>query len=311
MSRMKTTVSRLLAIGGLTVASGSTLAYYRYSLLGDAECRPHAFAKTGPVAEFKDTDAIVTERVSKSWDDDWDRRKLITREKRKTTEEQQPPIVLVNKDGEASTVTSSPAPEVIKPTATRHVILVRHGQYEMDHKDRNKKVLTQLGREQAAVTGDRLKALDIKFNRMTISTMVRAQETGNIIGEKFPELPKEHCSLLQEGAPYPPVPSSKAWTPDRSQTFFQDNPRIEGAFRKYIHRASPSQTEDSYDLIVCHGNVIRYFVCRALQFPPEGWLRMSTGNCGLTWLTIRPNGNVSLRNFGDTGHLPPDMVTFT
>ena len=71
-------------------------------------------------------------------------------------------------------------------------------------------------REQAAVTGDRLKALNIKFNRMTISTMVRAQETGNIIGEKFPELPKEHCSLLQEGAPYPPVPSSKSWTPDRS-----------------------------------------------------------------------------------------------
>lgn len=144
MSRLKTTVSRLLAIGGLTVASGSTLAYYRYSLLGDAECRPHAFAKTGPVAEFKDTDAIVAERVSKSWDDDWDRRKHI-REKRKSTEEQ-PPIVLVNKDGEASTMTTSPAPEVIKPTATRHVILVRHGQYEMDHKDRNKKVLTQLGR---------------------------------------------------------------------------------------------------------------------------------------------------------------------
>lgn len=46
--------------------------------------------------------------------------------------------------------------------------------------------------------------------------MVRAQETGSIIGEKFPELPRDHCSLLQEGAPYPPEPSSKAWTPDRS-----------------------------------------------------------------------------------------------
>lgn len=145
MSRLKTTVSKLLAIGGLTVASGSTLAYYRYSLLGDAECRPNAFAKSGPVAEFKDTDAIVAEQVSKSWDDDWDRRKYI-REKRKIPEEQQPPIVLVNKDGEASTVTPSPVSEAIKPTATRHVILVRHGQYEMDHKDRSKKVLTELGR---------------------------------------------------------------------------------------------------------------------------------------------------------------------
>ena len=51
---------------------------------------------------------------------------------------------------------------------------------------------------------------------MTVSTMVRAQETGSIIGEKLPELPKDHCSLLQEGAPYPPEPSSKLWTPDRS-----------------------------------------------------------------------------------------------
>ena len=142
MSRLKTTVSRLLAIGGLTVASGSTLAYYRYSLLGDAECRPHAFTKTVPVAEFKDTDAIVAERVSKSWDDDWDRRKHI-RDKRKVED---PPIVLVNKDGEANTVPATQTPEMIKPTATRHVILVRHGQYEMDHKDRSKKVLTQLGR---------------------------------------------------------------------------------------------------------------------------------------------------------------------
>lgn len=304
MSRLKTTVSKLLAIGGLTVASGSSLAYYRYSILGDAECRP--CVKPMSAAEFKDTDTIVSERVSKAWDDDWDCRKNICVKKKV----EDPSIVVVNKDGETNTVPVIPDPEKIKSTATRHVILVRHGQYEMDHKDRSKKILTQLGRQQASVTAERLQALDIKFNNMTISTMVRAQETGNIIGEKFPDVPKNHCSLLQEGAPYPPEPTSRAWTPARS-TFFQDNPRIEGAFRKYIHRAPPSQTEDSYDLLVCHGNVIRYFVCRALQFPPEGWLRMSTGNCGLTWLTIRPNGNVSLRSFGDTGHLPPDMVTFT
>ena len=52
------------------------------------------------------------------------------------------------------------------------------------------------------------------------------------------------------------------------------------------------------------------FLSRALQFPPEGWLRMSIGNCGVTWLTIRPNGRVSLRGLGDTGHLPPELVTF-
>lgn len=46
------------------------------------------------------------------------------------------------------------------------------------------------------------------------------------------------------------------------QQFFQDGPRIEAAFRRYFHRASPKQTQDSYTVLVCHANVIRYFVCR-------------------------------------------------
>jgi hypothetical protein len=50
---------------------------------------------------------------------------------------------------------------------------------------------------------------------------------------------------------------------------------------------------------------------RALQFPPEGWLRISIGNTGITWLVIRPNGNVSLRYLGEIGHLHPDKLTFT
>ena len=49
--------------------------------------------------------------------------------------------------------------------------------------------------------------------------------------------------------------------------------------------------------------------CRALQFPPEGWLRMSINHCGITWITIRPNGRVSLRSLGDTGHLSPDAIS--
>lgn len=46
------------------------------------------------------------------------------------------------------------------------------------------------------------------------------------------------------------------------QEYFADGARIEAAFRKYFHRASPSQTEDSHELLVCHGNVISYFTCR-------------------------------------------------
>ncbi len=46
------------------------------------------------------------------------------------------------------------------------------------------------------------------------------------------------------------------------EEFFRDGARIEAAFRKYFHRAPPDQKEDSTEVLVCHANVIRYFVCR-------------------------------------------------
>lgn len=66
------------------------------------------------------------------------------------------------------------------------------------------------------------------------------------------------------------------------QQYHEDGARIEAAFRRYIHRADPKQKEDSYEIIVCHANVIRYFVCRfvaeAVQLEPEfGFAAFSFG----------------------------------
>ena len=46
------------------------------------------------------------------------------------------------------------------------------------------------------------------------------------------------------------------------EEFFRDGARIEAAFRKYFHRASPTQDKSTIEVVVCHANVIRYFVCR-------------------------------------------------
>ena len=62
---------------------------------------------------------------------------------------------------------------------------------------------------------------------------------------------------------------------------------------------------------LCTGNVIRYMFCRALQLPPEAWLRLSTFNCSLTYLMIRPTGGISCRMVGDIGHLKYDETTFS
>ncbi|XP_061586352.1 serine/threonine-protein phosphatase PGAM5, mitochondrial isoform X2 [Cololabis saira] len=229
------------------------------------------------------------------WDFNWDKRD---------------PSVLTNgKKKESVSEDPSSEQDNSKPKATRNILLIRHSQYNLSGNSDKERILTPLGREQAELTGNRLSALGLKYDVLIHSSMARATETANIISKHLPGVELLSCDLLREGAPIEPVPPVTHWKPDA--VYHEDGARIEAAFRRYIHRADPKQKEDSYEIIVCHANVIRYFVCRALQFPPEGWLRMGLNNGSITWLTIRPSGRVALRTLGDTGFMPPDKLTRT
>lgn len=50
---------------------------------------------------------------------------------------------------------------------------------------------------------------------------------------------------------------------------------------------------------------------RSMQFPAEAWLRFSLYHASITWLQIYPNGRVTLRIYGDVGHMSPDKMTST
>jgi serine/threonine-protein phosphatase PGAM5 len=43
----------------------------------------------------------------------------------------------------------------------------------------------------------------------------------------------------------------------------------------------------------------------------QAWLRLSTFNCSITYLVVRPTGSVSMRSLGDVGHLPLEKTTFS
>jgi len=73
---------------------------------------------------------------------------------------------------------------------------------------------------------------------------------------------------------------------------------------------SGDDASEEYIVLVCHQNVIRYFACRALQLPPEAWLRFRGNNCGVTEIIISDDGRASLDKFADVGHLPLRMHTF-
>ncbi|CAH2295624.1 serine threonine- phosphatase PGAM5, mitochondrial isoform X2 [Pelobates cultripes] len=193
-----------------------------------------------------------------------------------------------------------------KAKATRHIFLVRHAQYNEDGATDSEKILTEEGRKQAEHTGKRLASLHHTFTYIIYSSMARTKETFEIIKRKLPDIENSGCDLLREGYPIKPVPLSSHWKADYK--FFKDGPRLEAAFRKYICRADPKQAKDSYEIIVCHENVIRYIVCRALQLPPEAWKRMSLHHGSISKLVIYPDGEVLLEMLGDVGFLPVDKL---
>ncbi|GIX72776.1 hypothetical protein CDAR_72241 [Caerostris darwini] len=231
---------------------------------------------------------------SVKWDHNWDNRDYSSVVKPTTDENDQ------NKINEKK------SKEI--PTARRHIFLIRHGQYDIAARNDSDRRLTAIGKKQADLVGQRLKDLKFNYSKIIRSTMTRAKETSDHIHNYFPNLPVDNCDLLREGFPIQPEPPSKGWSfPD--EQYIKDGSRIEAAFRKYFHRADVNQTSDSYEIIVCHANVIRYFICRLLQFPPEAWLRFQLHHCSMTWVVIVPSGRVGVYAIGDSGFLPEELLT--
>jgi serine/threonine-protein phosphatase PGAM5 len=221
---------------------------------------------------------------------------------------------------------------------TRHIILVRHGQYEMESSDDKLRILTPMGRQQALFTGQRLASLASAISKTTststststttestntkqpsssstgttvqpctikaihVSSLTRAIETANIISsviqpsttiidvDEYDETAVTAAaatSIINCTEPDPLLSETIPMyiIPDRPEITFKNNQerddgfqQAENAFHKYIHRtdipeSSPlsllsnnnEQTTHEFEIIVCHANIIRYFICRALQ----------------------------------------------
>lgn len=200
-----------------------------------------------------------------------------------------------------------------KNLGSRHVFLVRHGHYLSRERSDREKRLTDLGREQLKLTGRRLREVGFGYDAVVSSTMTRARESAKIIVDQLRNVNDESMTisvdkLLEEGAPLPPEPPLEFWQPKAAQ-FRADGPRIERAFQKYFAQPREAQEKDTHEIIVCHANVIRYCVCRALQVPPQAWLRIWLNHGSITWLTIKPGGKIVLRALGASGYLPPEKLT--
>lgn len=192
---------------------------------------------------------------------------------------------------------------------TRTIYLVRHGDYapQNDSIPDFLNVLTPLGIAQARLVSARLKSMDINFNSLISSTMTRAMQTSQVIHNDFPQIIFEQSDLIRECTP--PTWRDDVMAETNSTEVEECVDNLEQAFQKYFN-PSPDE-KDRNDIIVCHGNVIRYFVTKVLNVDTMSWLQMSISNCSLTIIRVLPNGNLKLDAFSDYGHIPENMRTFT
>lgn len=191
----------------------------------------------------------------------------------------------------------------------RTIYLIRHGDYapQNDSLPDSENILTPLGIAQACLVSTRLKSMNIIFNSLTSSTMTRAKQTALVINKDFPELKLEQSNLIMECTPPSWRKDVMAGVDTSEKGECVEN--LEQAFQKYFIPSPDDKNRN--DIIVCHGNVIRYFVTKVLRVDTMAWLQMSISNCSLTIIRILPDGTMKLDAFSDYGHIPENMRTFT
>ncbi|EEY63916.1 uncharacterized protein PITG_02425 [Phytophthora infestans T30-4] len=218
------------------------------------------------------------------------------------------------------------------PPRTKHIILVRHGHYINAHVPQvsdSEQVLSQMGRQQAEQTG---KCLAMAHNRVPTrhditvyhSDMTRAVETAGIISNNFGEVLLNPSPLLREGWPGLPYSSSPVIggeTGARDNSAYDgmqersrmDVKRMQKAFNRFFLSSGEAQDEsdeESYCVLVCHANLIRFFLCRALGIAPTNtWGHFEINHCGITRIDVCANRPIKVTAVNETGHLPQSLIT--
>jgi serine/threonine-protein phosphatase PGAM5 len=183
----------------------------------------------------------------------------------------------------------------------RRLLFLRHGQY--DEEDSTKGALTPLGIRQARATARALQAepLDV----IHVSTLLRARQTAAIVAEVFPHLTPRASSLFCEAIPTK-LPKRLSHHLEPGQVA-RDRVRVTKAATKLFRPSRATQTE----LVVCHGNIIRYLFCLSLGVKPETWIRLHSHHCGLSEIVVFPNGQLRGVRYNDLGHLPHGLRTMS
>lgn len=199
--------------------------------------------------------------------------------------------------------------------ANRLIYLVRHGQYHrlspdelesdstVEQATRVEGGLTTLGIEQARLTAQRLMSYPI--SAIYCSSLPRAVQTAEIIAQEFPGIPLRKTRILCECIPCVPSFIPELFSDVPSEEIARAREQADEAYGRYFKQA---RGKDKHEIVVCHGNLMRYFVSRALGVEPGTWVKMGIFNCGISQIRISPKWTQVVCH-NDSGHLPEDERT--
>jgi serine/threonine-protein phosphatase PGAM5 len=193
-------------------------------------------------------------------------------------------------------------------TGTHFVYLVRHGIYDRDTSatdDRVANPLNKLGHEQAALVGERLAKLPVKFDRLISSELLRAAQTADDMAKAMKMTPTRDV-ILNECTP----------TSSNARIMAEEKPwdvaECDSARAvSWVRYFAPTPERDTYDVLVCHGNVIRWAWTRAMGADTREWANLDCGNASLTIVAIRSNGTIRPAMYSDVGHVPVEKQTWS
>ncbi len=183
--------------------------------------------------------------------------------------------------------------------ATRHLYVVRHGAADAFGE------LTETGRRQSALLGERLAGLPI--DAVWHSPLPRAARSAQILGEHLPAVSVREAAELVDHVPHVPDDIPPAWA-----GFFDGYDAAEAAAGARVadalieRFARPADTE-THEVLVTHAYPVAWLVRHALDAPPARWLGLDCGNTALTVIEYRSGLAPTLVVYNDMSHLPAEL----
>ncbi|WP_329039467.1 histidine phosphatase family protein [Streptomyces sp. NBC_00178] len=194
-------------------------------------------------------------------------------------------------------------------SATRYLYVARHGEASADETE-----LTENGRRQAFLLGDRLRA--VPFAAVHHGPLPRAAQTARLVHEQLRgDVPLQVAEPAGDYVPYVPrreeLPEESA---DRLLAFVAQVPEEERTRGPELAGEAMARFtgcveggEARHELVVTHAFLAAWLVRDALDAPAWRWLGLNHSNAALTVIRYTPGRPAALVMVNDMGHLPEEL----